>query len=160
MVILLMGVSGVGKTTVGEALAQSLQWRFVDADDFHSPENRAKMHAGIPLTDADRRPWLEALHNAIAGWLAAAENIVLACSALKASYRELLLVSDQVKLVYLHATFALIAGRLAARAGHYMNPALLKSQFDTLEEPAAALAVDVSGPVEQTVRKIREGVGL
>src|ERR1035437_3743411 len=109
----------VGKTTIGSALAQELQWRFADGDDFHSAANIAKMHAGVPLTDEDRTPWLQSLRNAIAGWLASGENVVLACSALKASYREVLLVSSQVKLVYLRSSFELIAGRLALRQGHY-----------------------------------------
>src|SRR5581483_2263579 len=101
MIVLLMGVTGAGKTTIGQALARELHWRFADADSFHSAANVAKMRAGVPLTDADRAPWLSALHDAIAAWLAAGENVVLACSALKVSYRALLLVSPEVKLVYL-----------------------------------------------------------
>jgi gluconokinase len=155
MILLLMGVAGVGKTTVGQALAREVHWRFADADDYHSPANIAKMHAGIPLTDEDRAPWLQSLHNAIVNWLAAGENVILACSALKASYRALLLVSSDVKLVYLRGREELIAGRLAARHGHYMDPHLLHSQFLTLEEPHEGFTVDADPPTEELVGKIR-----
>jgi len=155
MIILLMGVTGAGKTTVGRALAEQLYWRFADADDYHSAANVAKMHAGIPLTDEDRAPWLQSLRDAIRGWLANGENVVLACSALKASYRDILLISPQVKLVYLRATEPLIEARLATRTGHYMNPHLVPSQFATLEEPANALLVDAGGTVEDIVHQIR-----
>jgi len=160
MIILLMGVTGAGKTTVGRALAQQLRWRCVDADDYHSAANIAKMHAGIPLTDADRAPWLKALHDAIEGWLAAGENVVLACSALKATYRELLLVNAEVKLVYLHASMELITARVALRTGHYMNPHLVSSQFATLEEPRDALAVNAGLSVDEIVRGIREALKI
>jgi gluconokinase len=160
MIIIIMGVSGAGKTTVGQALAQKLQWRFADADDFHSAANIAKMHAGIPLTDEDRAPWLESLRNAITAWLAAGENVVLACSALKASYRDLLQVSPKVKFVFLHASFELIAERLAARKGHYMNPDLLRSQFDTLEEPKDTLTVDASSSPAHMVDEIRTALAV
>jgi gluconokinase len=160
MIIILIGVTGVGKTTVGLAFAQELHWRFADADDFHSAANIAKMHAGTPLTDDDRAPWLQSLHTAITGWLVAGENVVLACSALKASYRELLQVSSEVKFVYLHASFELIAGRLALRKGHYMNPSLLRSQFDVLEEPENALTIEAGLPLEQIVKEIRVALGV
>ncbi|MGZ7075954.1 MAG: gluconokinase [Candidatus Angelobacter sp.] len=160
MVIVLMGVSGVGKTTIGRALAQELQWRFADGDDFHSAASIAKMHAGIPLTDQDRAPWLQSLRNAITGWLASEENVVLACSALKASYRAALLVSSEVKRVYLRGSFELITRRLGLRQEHYMNPHLLRSQFDTLEEPKDALTMDASLPVAQVVQGIRTALGI
>jgi gluconokinase len=160
MIITLMGVSGVGKTTIGRGLAQELQWRFADADDFHSPANVAKMHAGIPLTDEDRAPWLQSLRNAIVGWLASGENVILACSALKASYRQVLQVSPEVKFVYLRASFELIADRLRLRKGHYMNPDLLRSQFETLEVPKGALAIDTGRPVAEIVKKIRSAVEI
>ena len=160
MIILIMGVSGVGKTTVGQALARELHWRFADADDYHSPANVAKMHAGIPLTDEDRAPWLQSLHDAIVKWLATGENVILACSALKASYRTLLMVSSDVKLVYLRGSEELIAGRLAGRHGHYMNPHLLHSQFETLEEPQDAVTVDAGHPTEALVQKIRSGLNI
>lgn len=160
MIIILMGVTGAGKTTVGRALAEQLHWRFADADDYHSAAKVAKMHAGIPLTDEDRSPWLHALRDAIRGWLAAGENAVLACSALKASYRDILLVSPEVKLVYLRASEPLIEARLAARTGSYMNPHLVPSQFSTLEEPKDALMIDPSGTVEEIVRQVRRAFGL
>lgn len=160
MIILLMGVTGAGKTTVGRELAGQLGWRFADADVYHSPANIAKMHAGIPLTDQDRAPWLQALHHAISAWLESSENVVLACSALKQSYRDMLVISPEVKLVYLHAGRELVADRLAARAGHYMNHLLVPSQFETLQEPAEAFTVDASQDVQEIVRKIRTSFGL
>ncbi|MGC2110034.1 MAG: gluconokinase [Candidatus Korobacteraceae bacterium] len=158
MILVIMGVAGIGKTTVGQALAHDLHWRFVDADTYHSAANVAKMHAGIPLTDADREPWLASLHEAIVGWLARDENVVLACSALKASYRSDLVVSPEVKLVYLRGELELVASRLAARQGHYMNPDLLQSQFDALEEPGNAAVFDASLPVVQLVAAIRHAL--
>lgn len=155
MIIILMGVSGVGKTTIGQALAQDLGWRFADGDDFHSSANIAKMHAGIPLTDEDRVPWLQSLQTAITGWLASGSNVVLACSALKASYRQVLQVSPEVKFVYLRGSFELIVQRLASRKGHYMNLDLLRSQLDTLEEPKNAVTIDAGPPVDQLVKEIR-----
>jgi len=155
-----MGVSGSGKTTVGHALADELRWRFADADDYHSRENIARMSAGIPLTDEERQPWLQSLHQAIVGWIAAGENVVLACSALKASYRALLVVGPEVKVVYLHSTPALIAARMAARSHHFMNPDLLRSQFETLEEPQGSLIIDASLPVTQIVLKIHSALSM
>ncbi len=160
MVILLMGVTASGKTTVGRALATELGWRFADGDDYHSAANIARMRAGIALTDEDRAPWLESLRKAILGWLAAGKNVVLACSALKASYRDILLVSSDVKLVYLRASKELIAARLASRRGHYMNPKLLDSQFETLEEPQNALTIDAGLPVNQILNRIRAVLGI
>jgi gluconokinase len=160
MIIILMGVSGVGKTTIGKELAQELHWRFAEGDDFHSAANIAKMHAGIPLTDEDRAPWLQSLRSAITGWLAAGENVVLACSALKASYRETLRVGPEVKFVYLRGNYELIAQRLASRHGHYMNPHLLRSQFDTLEEPKDTVTIDVGPAVAQIVKEIRAALGV
>ena len=159
MIIILMGVSGAGKTTIGRALAEELHWRFSEGDDYHSAANIAKMHAGIPLTDEDRAPWLQALRHAITGWLASGDNVVLTCSALKASYREILQVSPQVKFVYLRGSFNLIAQRLASRHGHYMDPHLLGSQFETLEEPKDAVTIEVGPPVAQIVREIRAAGG-
>jgi gluconokinase len=160
MIIILMGVSGVGKTTIGRALAQELQWHFAEGDDYHSAANKAKMHAGIPLTDEDRAPWLQSLRSAITGWLAAGENVVLACSALKASYREILQVSPEVKFVYLRGSYELIAQRLASRHGHYMNADLLGGQFETLEEPEDAVTIDVGPPVPQIVKEIRAALAV
>ena len=159
MIILLMGVSGVGKTTIGQHLAQELGWAFADADEFHSEANVAKMRQGIPLDDTDRAPWLQSLHDAIANWIAAGKSVVLACSALKAAYRHQLLVGPEVKLVYLHGDFDLLAQRLSTRHGHYMNPGLLRSQFDTLEAPPDAISIDVSGTVPEIVADIRTAIG-
>ncbi len=155
-----MGVTGVGKTTVGQALAKDLGWHFADADDYHSASNIAKMHAGIPLTDEDRAPWLQTLHEAIVAWLAAGENVALACSALKAAYRDVLLISLEVKLVYLRGSLQLIAARLASRRGHYMDPHLLRSQFETLQEPANALIVAADLTPAEIVDKIRGALAL
>ena len=160
VIILLMGVSGVGKTTVGQVLARQLQWRFADADDYHPASNIAKMRAGLPLDDADRAPWLQSLHDAIAGWIAADQSLVLACSALKELYRRQLLVGPEVKLVYLHGNFGLISHRLEARHGHYMNPDLLRSQFDTLEVPTDSISIDVGGAVPNIVAEIRAELGV
>ena len=158
MIIVIMG--GVGKTTVGQALAQQLGWSFADADDFHPAANVAKMRAGLPLTDADRAPWLQSLHATIEGWIASRQSVVLACSALKRDYREQLLVGPEVKLVFLHADIELIADRMAARHGHYMNPALLQSQFDVLEVPRDALSLDAARPVPELVAAIRGSIGI
>ena len=160
MVIILMGVTGSGKTTIGLALAESLHWQFVDADDYHPAANIAKMRAGIPLDDADRAPWLASLHDAIVGWLQAGANIVLACSALKQVYREELLVDPEVRLVYLRGNPELISHRLLHRHGHYMDPELLASQFATLEEPDDAIAVDIDTDVPEIVTAIRKALVL
>jgi len=159
VIILLMGVSGVGKTTIGQQLARELKWPFADADEFHSEANVAKMRQGIPLDDTDRAPWLQSLHDAIANWIAAGKSVVLACSALKAAYRQQLLVGPEVKVVYLHGDFDLVAQRLSTRHGHYMNPGLLHSQFDTLEAPPDAISIDVSGTVPEIVADIRTAIG-
>ena len=160
MVILLMGVTGSGKTTIGQALAESLDWQFVDADGFHPPPNVAKMRAGIPLDDADRAPWLAALRTHIVGWLNSKANVVLACSALKQAYRDELVASPDVRLIYLRGSSELIKARLKERHGHYMDPNLLSSQFATLEQPHDALTVDVDASVNEIVNQIRQGVGV
>jgi len=150
-----MGVSGSGKTTIGQLLAESLQWEFRDADSFHSPENIEKMRYGIALNDLDRMPWLLAMQQAIQHWLQENQNVVLACSALKASYRQHLLINDKdVKLVYLKGSFELIQKRLKKRHHHFMNEKLLQSQFDTLEEPPDAMSVDVSELPEEIMQNI------
>jgi carbohydrate kinase (thermoresistant glucokinase family) len=152
MVVLLMGVSGAGKTTLGERLARELGCRFIDADDYHPPENVRKMAAGVPLEDADRWPWLERLN----GLLRAERGAVLACSALKEKYRRRLAegVAD-FRTVHLRGGFDLIHGRLQARQHRYMPSSLLQSQFDALEPPGAdALVVEVSGTPEETLGEI------
>lgn len=153
--IIVMGVSGSGKTTVGKLLAQSLNWDFSDADDFHPSANIEKMSLGIPLEDADRLPWLLQLQSTIDRWLLENKNVVLACSALKASYREMLCRNEQrIKIVYLKGSFDLFAARLKTRGNHYMKADLLSSQFATLEEPENAIIIDASQPVEIIIPQI------
>ncbi len=161
MVIVVMGVSGAGKTTIGRMLAEQLRWEFHDADDLHSPANKNKMARGIALTDADRAPWLESIHDLIASSLARNINVVLACSALKQSYRDEIVVDPaRVKIVYLKGSPELIASRIAHRTNHFMNKDLLGSQFDTLEEPHDAIVVDIAPPPETIVANIRKQLGL
>jgi gluconokinase len=160
MVVIVMGVTGAGKTTVGSLLAEELGWEFADADSFHSPENVAKMHQGIPLTDADRAPWLKALHNAISRWIADGKGVVLACSALKKSYRDELRVSPEVEMVYLKGTQKLIASRLEHRHGHFAGESILASQFMALEEPENAIVVDINSSPKEVVRQARELLGV
>jgi gluconokinase len=162
MVIVLMGVSGSGKTTIGKILADRLGWAFVEGDDFHPAANVEKMHAGIPLDDADRKPWLAALRERVDRACTHGENIVLACSALKHRYQDYLEQHDPacVHYVYLHGSEDLIRERLAARKGHFFNPNLLHSQFETLEPPAEALRVDVGGTPEAAAEEIAKKLGL
>jgi gluconokinase len=154
VVILIMGVTGAGKSTVGTLLAKKLSWTFLEADDFHSLENRRKMHLGIPLTDEERLPWLTAIHSEMLRRTTGGENIVVACSALRQSYRELLSANLQVALVYLHGTPEELHRNLAARAHHFAGESLVPSQLATLEEPANALIEDIAQPVEQIVANI------
>lgn len=133
--MIIFGVSGAGKTTIGELLARQLGQHFYEADDFHSQANIEKMHRGIPLTDEDRWPWLERLRELIERSVAANESAVLACSALKRAYRECLRVNNQVKFVFLRGDYALVEEQVRRRHGHFVHPALLQSQFDDLEEP-------------------------
>ena len=161
MVVILFGVTGAGKTSVGQLLARDLGWAFYDADDFHSPANVEKMRGGTPLDDGDRWPWLERLRAKIEECLSAGENAVIACSALKEAYRDYLTVNNQVKLVYLEGDFELIAARLRARPEHFMNPGLLKSQFEALEPPDHdAFVVDVSRTPADIVSTIRDWIRL
>ncbi len=144
-VIILMGVSGCGKTTVGQALAERLGVSFYDADDYHPAENVAKMSQGFPLNDDDRYPWLARLHELITEHLAAGQTMVLGCSALKQKYRDQLRGEHKnVHFVYLKGSFDLIWQRMQAREGHYMKAGMLQSQFDTLETPSMAEALVVS----------------
>ena len=160
MIVLLMGVSGSGKTTVGQALSKQLGWEFADADDFHPAANVEKMRHGIPLIDLDRAPWLASLRAVIVGWLAARKNGVLACSALKQAYRDELAVDPQVRVVFLKGSPALLHERMQTRRGHYMKEGMLDSQFATLEEPKGAITVDVSGSVNDVVREVRRQLGV
>jgi len=151
MIVLVMGVAGVGKTTIGEPLARALGWRFLDADDYHPPENVAKMKAGIPLQDADRWPWLGRLNRE----LKEVENAVLACSALKESYRARLAQGiAEFRVVYLHGSDTLIRARLESRQHRYMPAALLDSQLAALEPPARAIAIDVAAPLDDCLKSI------
>ena len=133
MILIVFGVSGVGKTTVGKRLAQGLGWRFYEADDFHPRANIEKMHRAVPLTDEDRWPWLDRLLELIKRSVESGENTVLACSALKRAYRQRLRASEEVRFVFLRGDYALIAKQLRQRRGHFMNPELLQSQFADLE---------------------------
>jgi gluconokinase len=166
MIIVLMGVSGSGKTVVGETLASRLKWMFEDADNWHPAANVEKMKSAIALTDSDREPWLRALNHAMRARIAGQHNVVLACSALRELHRALLRegIADPqaVRFVYLKGTYEVIDGRLRARAGHFMPESLLTSQFATLEEPDAsdAFVVDVSQSVAAAVESIIHGLDL
>lgn len=160
-VILLMGVSGSGKTTVGSLLAAELGWKFYDGDDLHPAENVRKMADGRSLDDRDRLPWLRRIAEVVERHLQCREPAVIACSALKRAYRELLRAPGPgVRLVHLKGDYELIAGRLSRRRGHFMPPGLLRSQFADLEEPDEALVLDVSAPPADLVRDIVEELGL
>jgi len=160
MVIVIMGVSGSGKTVVGKSLAARLGWTFEDADDWHSPANIAKMRSGVALTDDDRRQWLQSLRDAIRKWIADRRDVALACSALRKSYRAVLREGDpnqeSLRFVYLKGTYEEIDRRMRNRVGHFMPESLLKSQFAALEEPdfSQALVVDINQPVSEIVAAI------
>jgi gluconokinase len=159
-VVVLMGVSGVGKTEVGTRLARALGGAFVEGDDYHPPANVAKMRSGTPLDDADRQPWLETLSREIGKWLDASRTVVLACSALKQRYRDILKAGRPgVRFVHLEGPEALIRSRLAKRRGHYMPASLLDSQFAALEEPKDAVTVGIEGTPEAIVAEIVAALG-
>jgi gluconokinase len=156
---IVMGVSGSGKTAVGRSLAERLGWDFYDADDFHPPENVAKMATGIPLNDSDRAPWLASLHELISFCLRQNSPGVLACSALKESYRERLLEGNEgVQIIYLKGSYDLIWSRMSARKDHYMKPQMLQSQLDALEEPVNAVMIDISMSIDDIVQEILENL--
>lgn len=161
--VVVMGVSGCGKSTVAGLVAQRRGWPFAEADRFHSERNVEKMRSGIPLTDADRAPWLEALADWIAARLAAGESCVLACSALKRAYRERLARGHPgVRFVHLVGSFDTIAARMSDRTGHYMPLTLLQSQFETLEPPGddeRAVRIAIDAPVEVMVEKVLDEIG-
>jgi carbohydrate kinase (thermoresistant glucokinase family) len=161
LAIIIMGVAGSGKTTIGQKLASSLGWPFRDADEFHPPENIAKMSAGTPLTDADRAPWLTAIRAYIDHSLARGESVVVTCSALREDYRQALVTHpDRVKLIHLAGDYSLILQRLAQREGHFMKPEMLKSQFATLESPRDALVLDIAQAPDALVAEIKQVFSL
>ncbi len=163
MIVILFGVSGAGKTTLGQLLADELGWKFYEGDDFHPQANIDKMHAGVPLTDQDRQPWLDSLRELIERCLVAKQNAVLTCSALKKSYRSYLRVNEQVQFVYLRGSYELVANQLRQRHGHFMNPELLRSQFDALEEPEAAegvITIELGRSPRKLVDEIKKKLGL
>lgn len=155
MILVVMGVSGSGKTTIGKMLASETGWPFADGDDYHPQANKDKMHAGVPLNDEDRAPWLLRLHGLLLSWKRKGENGILACSALKEQYRRVLSTDlPDLRFVLLEAPVAVLEERLRARTAHFMNPDLLASQFATLEVPTDALRVSVTQPAAEVVRFI------
>jgi gluconokinase len=162
LIILIMGVSGAGKTTIGRRLAEALGWRFVEGDDFHPAANLEKMKSGQPLTDADRRPWLERLHAAIVDQIRINQPAVMACSVLKMQYRTIVEEGCEpfVRVVYLKGTADLFRERLTGRRDHFMPPDLLDSQLAILEEPADALVIDAALPPTEIVRQIRRRLAV
>jgi len=155
-----MGPAGSGKTTVGKLLATKISWEFADGDDFHPPANIEKMARGVGLTDEDRVPWLISIRDAMRQWQAQGRNVILACSALKRSYRELLGINSNVQLVYLKGSHELLQGRLRSRKGHYANEQLLASQLVDLEEPSEAITIDAASSPEEIVAEIRKRLAL
>ena len=160
-VIIVMGVSGCGKTTIGELLAEKLGWQFSDADEFHPAANVAKMSAGQPLNDDDRAPWLQSISEHISDCLARDVGAVVTCSALKKAYREVIVVDlERVKFVYLHGSRELLWERISGREGHFMKPAMLDSQLATLEMPEDALTVEITSKPEAIVASICDSLSL
>jgi gluconokinase len=163
VIVIVFGVSGAGKTTIGKLLAEELGWQFYEADDFHPRANIEKMRSGRPLTDEDRWPWLERLREQITRSLASREDAVLACSALKRAYREGLRVNEDVKFVFLRGDYALVENQLRRRRGHFMNPALLQSQFADLEEPRPdedVITIDLGRSPQELVDEIKVKLNL
>jgi gluconokinase len=154
MIVIVMGVTGSGKTTVGKMLAERLRSEFADADDFHSAANKDKMHRGIPLTDADRMPWLESMHAYLVQAHEENRSVVLGCSALKRSYRQMLRDKLSVQVVYLKGSYEVIDAHLRERKGHFADDKILAAQFADLEEPNDAIVVDVQLEPEQIVGEI------
>jgi gluconokinase len=163
MILIVMGVSGSGKTTFAQALVKATGWQFAEGDDYHSPANKARMHASIPLTDEDRAPWLATLHDLITGWFQRGEHGILTCSALKQSYRETLIAglpATTYRFVVMEAPKNVIAERMQARHDHFMSPALLDSQIATLEPPANALHASAQLPPEISAQKVLEALDI
>jgi len=161
MILILMGPMGCGKTTIGKMLAEKLGWPFYDADNFHPEKNIEKMRVGIALSDEDRKLWLETLHAKIQRWLKDGQNTILACSALKQDYRDVLGVDQNtVRTVYLKGSYEVLRKRIEERQHPYMDKNLLRSQFDTLEEPKDGLCVDISTTPEMIVSTIIKSLKL
>ncbi|WP_175815307.1 gluconokinase [Burkholderia diffusa] len=163
MILIAMGVSGAGKSRIGEMLAERLSCSYTDGDAFHSAANKEKMHNGIPLTDDDRWPWLRTIREAIEEKQRAGETAVFTCSSLKRSYRDVLRGSDtDVRFVYLKGSFEVLHERLKTRTGHFFDPSLLKSQLDTLEEPGPdeAIVVSIELTPEQIVDQVMLKIGI
>ena len=161
MILVLMGVTGSGKTTIGKMLAAETGWRFADADDYHSEANKAKMHASIPLTDEDRKPWLATLHQLLLGWYEAGTSGILGCSALKSAYRDVLtpqIPPLNIRFILLQVRRAILEERLRERKNHYMSPQLLQSQLDTLEVTPDLTLVDAEGPPAKIVQDILDKI--
>jgi len=156
MIVIVMGVVGAGKTTIGTLLAAQLHWEFADADDFHPSSNVEKIAQGIPLTDEDREPWLERLREAVIRWIAEGENVVLACSALKRAYRTKLCAGPQVRFVFLKGSAELIADRLRSRHGHFAGESILASQLADLEEPETAITIEIADTPARIVEEIKK----
>jgi gluconokinase len=163
VILILMGVTASGKTTIGTRLAAAEHWEYAEGDDYHSEANKAKMRAGIPLTDEDRAPWLAKLHELLLGWYRSGTSGVLACSALKQAYRDRLsegIPSTELHFVLLEVPREVLEQRLAARKNHYMSPALLDSQIATLETPRDAIRVAADRPPDEVVREILHAIGV
>lgn len=154
MVLIIMGVSGCGKTTIGKMLSAKLNWKYFEGDEYHPPENIEKMKNGIPLDDSDRQPWLLTLRSIIQDSQDKKVNIILTCSSLKESYRKILKINNEVKFVYLKGSYGLIEKRMNERKDHFMKPGMLKSQFDALEEPTDAIIVDIDNSLENILIQI------
>ena len=160
MIIVITGVTGSGKTTIGKLLAAEMHWKFYEGDDFHPPANIEKLRRGDPLDDQDRLPWLTAIRDTIRAAIDRGEDAVVACSALKESYRRMLRISPDVIMVHLEADPELIEKRLKHRSGHFMNPVLVQSQFETLEEPEGALQIYAGLAPAEIVGAIRSRLSL
>jgi gluconokinase len=161
MILVLMGVTGSGKTTIGRKLAAAEHWEYAEGDGYHSEANKAKMHAGIPLTDADRAPWLATLHEVLLRWYRSGKSGVLACSALRQTYRDELskdIPGSELRFVLLEVPREVLEHRLAERKNHYMNPALLDSQLATLEMPQDAIRVRGDLSPDEVVREIMRAI--
>ncbi len=163
MIVIVMGVTGTGKSTIAKALAARTGWPFAEGDDYHSAANVAKMKSGVPLNDTDRAPWLAALHDVLLGWQACGESGVMTCSALKRSYRETLgdgMDAEHFRFILLDVPKQVLADRLRHRPGHFMNPALLDSQLATLEVSADLVRIDANRSPADTVDDILRQLGV